>query len=240
MGDKLFIYRYRDKGTGVRSKRNVSLKWTFLSIIIFFIILALVPMFKRKKETKDQRVIYEVPGKNVLIKKVPLPETMTPGEPDATHGKAEKKSGKVSREERLDKLYGKGKSGSDRKETSTSTVVPSTSQFRHTSVRSSQQKETSSPVPAAEKVGKAAKGESTQYIVQVGAFRKEKNALELMARLRKKGYRVFLSPVKHGKLGLMYHVSLDPVSKRSDALLLKEKLSKEEGIQGAYIKKEKR
>ncbi len=240
MGEKLFIYRYKDKRTGVRSGRNVSLKWTFLSIIIFFIILALVPMFKKKEETKKQRVLYEVPGKNVLIKKVPLPETMTPGVPEAARGKAEKNSETVSREKRLDKLYGKGKSKSDRKENITNTVIPSSSPVVNTGVISSKRKETRSSESAAEKVGTSAKGENTVYVVQVGAFRKEKNALELMARLKKKGYKVFLSPVKHGKLGLMYHVSLDPVSKRSEALAIKEKLSKEEGIEGAYIKKEKR
>ena len=234
MGEKLFIYRYRDKKGNVRRRTNVSLKWTFLSIIIFFIILALVPILKKKKEVEKSKVIFELPGKNVLIKKVPLPETMST--PEVEKGKVSKKVEKPpvsSREKQLDEFY--KKSGSvvkADKKTIGSEKVPKTSM---------QQKKTG-PVPATASVQKSKGkiGGETVYIVQVGAFKQEKNALKLMEKLKRKGYKVFLSPEKHGELGLMYHVGLDPVKNRSKAISLKEKLLKEEGISGAYIKTEKR
>ncbi len=238
MGEKLFIYRYKEKPTGGRSRKNASLKWTFLSIIIFFIILALVPVFKKKKEVEKGKVLFEVPGKNVLIKKVPLPETMTPsGTTTEKSSKRARDSGITSREKKLDALYTNSKTGKSK-------TVKSDHGLPVVSVRkagkSTYGKEAGASKSTAGSTRVVHSAKKTLYVVQVGAFRNEKNALKLVAKLRKKGYRVFLSPEKHGEIGLMYHVGLDPVENRSEAARLKEKLAKEEGIRGAYIRVERR
>ncbi len=239
MSEKFFIYRYKDKGKRVGTSRNTSLKWTFLSIIIFFIILALVPIFKKKKRVEKAKVLYEVPGKNVLIKKVPLPETMR-ALPKAGKnlGKPAKFPSEASRKEKLDELYKKQESKNVEKPSTvkSKSVSPKRSAAEKSALpaKSVELKSPSRAMPAHE-VNK-----ETVYIVQVGAFKNEKNALKLMSRLKKKGFKVFLSPEKHGELGLMYHVSLDPIKSRAKAVKLKEKLLKEEGIGGTYIKTETR
>ncbi len=227
MGEKLFIYRYKNKSPGIREKKSGALKWTFLSIILFFIVLALLPIFKKKKEPEKSKVIFDLPGKNVLIKKVPLPATMSSAPKSKKTATTSRPAITTPREKKLNELYGK------KKKLSASEPV------KKTSVAKLKDKQaTTGQVFQTHK--SSAKKEELVYVVQVGAFKKEKNALLLMDKLKKKGYRVFLTARKHGDLGVMYHVALDPVKKRSEALQLKEKLIKEEGIGGAYIKKEKR
>lgn len=234
MGEKLFIYRYKNKNPNIRERKGGALKWTFLSIILFFIVLALLPVFKKKKEPEKNRVVFELPGKNVLIKKVPLPETMLSRSKGGKKGSgAFNEPVTTSREKRLKELYGKPtkpaknrsieKRSNDKvgdKHVSFSQVSPSESKSRQI-------------VPSRKK-------SELVYVVQVGAFKKEKNALALMEKLKKKGYQVFLTPQRREGLGLMYRVALDPVKSRSEAEKLKEKLVKEEGLGGAYIKSEKR
>ncbi len=235
MGEKLFIYRYKSKQGMKRSRRNVSLRWTFLSIVIFFTVLALFPFLNRTRQKKSQ-IIYEVPGKNVLIKKVPLPATMRNKTFPSLRNRGQmqhlqkEEGAQIKPETRSAK--GSGKTSGKKKTAREAQGKATVSTLRVEKIKTG----------ASEKLSgkKSVETGKTVYIVQVGAFKEEKNALNLMGRLRKKGYKVFLSPEKHPSLGIVYRVNLDPVSDLVKARALKVKLLKEEAVSSIFIKTEKR
>ena len=71
----------------------------------------------------------------------------------------------------------------------------------------------------------------TSYVVQVGSFGDQKNALALRDKLRKAGFPAFTENVTaQGKT--MVRIKVGPVLKRAEAEQIQKKLSKDLGIQG--------
>lgn len=85
------------------------------------------------------------------------------------------------------------------------------------------------PKPGNERAPKP--GEVTGWIVQLGSFSRQDNALSLRDELRKKGYNGFVEPV--GSAGkTVYRVRVGPELTREAADGLREKLGKEMNMKG--------
>ena len=191
------------------------MKWTFLSILIFFAVLAILPLLF-KKNLRKPRVLLEPPGKNVLVKKVPFPSN------GYTVSSKERK-----KEFRKHEYPAKKSSNKPQTTPKKQALPPDRSGQLKTQSKSSLIKRTEQEFK---------RGAQKIFVVQVGAFKKEKNALALMERLNKKGYKVFLSPQKHPALGVVYHVCLDPVKSQVEAQKLIKKLSESEGMKNIFVK----
>lgn len=84
---------------------------------------------------------------------------------------------------------------------------------------------------AKEEAGEVEAGKSKKWVVQVGSFSKEQNAIALRDRLRESGYHVFLEPAKVSKRSLT-RVYVGPESKRDDAVASRQKLQHETKLKG--------
>jgi len=74
------------------------------------------------------------------------------------------------------------------------------------------------------------------WVVQLGSFSNEQNALKLRDRLRAKGYTAFVEPVQ-GSGGKSLRVRVGPELERAQAEAIRDKLQKElkiKGIVGRY------
>ncbi len=69
------------------------------------------------------------------------------------------------------------------------------------------------------------------WVVQVGSFSQEQNALKLRDRLRGKGFKTFVEPAG-AQDGTSYRVRVGPAADRPHAEALKEKLLHEENLDG--------
>ena len=67
------------------------------------------------------------------------------------------------------------------------------------------------------------------WVVQVGSFGREANALALRDRLRAKGYTAFVEKARTGK-GLVFRVRVGPELERENAERLQTRLSKDFGL----------
>ena len=78
------------------------------------------------------------------------------------------------------------------------------------------------PAPAKSAVRSAPASDGGSWIAQLGSFAKAENAQRLVATLRKKGYRAFVSPTGSGS-HVLHRVRVGPESSReaADALVLK-------------------
>lgn len=74
----------------------------------------------------------------------------------------------------------------------------------------------------------------TRWVVQVGSFGKEKNALSLRDQLRKKGYTTFVESID-GKRGKIYRVRVGPELTMASAEKLKEQLVKKTKLKGLVV-----
>lgn len=73
-----------------------------------------------------------------------------------------------------------------------------------------------------------------RWVVQVGSFGKESNALSLRDRLRKQGFTTFVEAVE-GKKGTIYRVRLGPELTVVKAEKLRDKLLKETKLKGLVV-----
>ena len=64
------------------------------------------------------------------------------------------------------------------------------------------------------------------WVVQLGSFSNQKNADELMGRLQKKAYRVFVEKIAQDG-HTVYRVRIGPQSQRTDAEAIRDKLARE-------------
>jgi len=70
------------------------------------------------------------------------------------------------------------------------------------------------------------------FTVSVGSFKEKKNAMDLTARLSKKGYAAQMAPLTQKKL---FRVTVGAYAKRSDALAMASQLNKKEKLQTMII-----
>ena len=64
------------------------------------------------------------------------------------------------------------------------------------------------------------------WVVQLGSFSNQANAEELVARLRKQGYQVFVEKVAQGGQTI-YRVRIGPQRQRADAEAIRDKLARD-------------
>ena len=73
----------------------------------------------------------------------------------------------------------------------------------------------------------AVAGDETQgWVVQLGSFSNQKNADELVAKLQKKAYRVFVEKIRQDGQ-TVYRVRVGPQRQRADAEAIRDKLARE-------------
>jgi DedD protein len=83
---------------------------------------------------------------------------------------------------------------------------------------------TSTPSPAG--VSASATGDQEGWVVQLGSFSNQKNADELVARLREKSYRVFVERIAQGNR-TVYRVRVGPQRQRAAAEAVRDRLASE-------------
>jgi len=103
-----------------------------------------------------------------------------------------------------------GGSASSSQATTHSAPAPSSSQSSETAV---------SPADAKD-------ADAEGWVVQLGSFSDQKNADELMERLRKKAYQVFVEKLAQDGQTI-YRVRIGPQRQRADAEQIRDKLSRE-------------
>jgi DedD protein len=86
------------------------------------------------------------------------------------------------------------------------------------------------PVDAPESAPPAGSG----WVVQVGSFSQEANALALRDSLRAKGFAVFVERLS-GAQGMAWRVRVGPEVERGRAESLRDRLQREQGIKGAMV-----
>jgi DedD protein len=70
------------------------------------------------------------------------------------------------------------------------------------------------------------------WVVQVGSFTQEENALRLRDRLREKDYAAFVERIRGGDGKIVYRVRVGPEVERSRAEAVRRKLADTEGLSG--------
>lgn len=90
---------------------------------------------------------------------------------------------------------------------------------------------TESPTKAEKESVVSKSGQVNAFIVQVGSFSSEPNAIALRDKLRKLGFTSFVEAVK-GKQGMIYRVRVGPELTRQLADELKEKVAKKAKLNG--------
>jgi len=94
--------------------------------------------------------------------------------------------------------------------------------------------EPTAPAPrasAAAPASPAKDGDTAAWVVQVGSFSLERNALALRDRLRGKGFSAFVEPLV-GKDGTVYRVRVGPEKERTGADALRDRLEQTEKLKG--------
>jgi len=91
------------------------------------------------------------------------------------------------------------------------------------------------PAPPKQKPENSSHMGVTAWVVQLGSFGSEDNALGLNKKLRLAGYPAFVEPLKR-KSGMVYRVRVGPEILRSDAEALQQKLKKSMQIDGIVIR----
>jgi cell division septation protein DedD len=120
----------------------------------------------------------------------------------------------------------------DRRETD---KVVSDGELQKTATTSKGTVTQTSGTPGSTKDESVQKPEAAMYAVQVGAFKKKVEAEALGERIKKKGYRAIIKPVKSPK-GTLYKVMSGRFKSRKEAELLAVKLSKAIGKQAFVVK----
>nr|VFK02553.1 MAG: DedD protein [Candidatus Kentron sp. H]VFK02746.1 MAG: DedD protein [Candidatus Kentron sp. H]VFK06664.1 MAG: DedD protein [Candidatus Kentron sp. H] len=77
---------------------------------------------------------------------------------------------------------------------------------------------------------------SSAWVVQVGSFSDQKNALRMRDRLRAKGYRAFVKSVKGNLTKAVTRVFVGPTLRREDALRASKKLRGDLDIKGIVMR----
>jgi DedD protein len=72
------------------------------------------------------------------------------------------------------------------------------------------------------------------WVVQVGSFSQQTNAISLRDRLKKSGYQVSMQEAK-GTDGHVYRVLIGPVTERGAAEKLRDKLAREQQVKGMVL-----
>lgn len=82
---------------------------------------------------------------------------------------------------------------------------------------------------------KTAKSLNEAWVVQLGSFANKNNAIQLVKKLRAKGFTSFAYPMRHNHL-INYHVYVGPMIEKSQAQTLRDKLKKEMKINSFVAK----
>ena len=82
---------------------------------------------------------------------------------------------------------------------------------------------------------KESKSEKDLFTVQLGSFEKKEHAEELLQKLQKKGYPVFLEKADLGKKGTWYRVKAGEFISKQEAEKLRKRLENEEGLKEGLV-----